>query len=304
MAVYFLMYHVKPEQDNPRASEVVGAYVNCWVISDTIEEAVEIAIPKITGLKWIIAYLEEGYEVTESDYIDNTNGLELYKQALIDKEVYNVHMYETVDEIPTKSFSQEEYEKDYELKENALEHVLGKMAAVVGHALIPFDIGDAVDMYYFPNHIAGTGFATMELIDPEGNGPKPNNYGTYELVAFTKLSSTEDDDDDSPFNVIQSRICGIFTETGKYSFDAVLKPGDTCGIPSDNDENRCLILDNYRPDGRDFNVGERKHHLLLCIEIFRSEMEFAMENGSARLFELLKLKGYYPYSDLDREAVS
>jgi hypothetical protein len=39
------------------------------------------------------------------------------------------------------------------------------------------------------------------------------------------------------------------------------------------------------------------------MEIFRSEMEFSMANGSGKLFELLKAKGYYPYSDLDREPV-
>jgi hypothetical protein len=41
--------------------------------------------------------------------------------------------------------------------------------------------------------------------------------------------------------------------------------------------------------------------LLLCIEVFRSEMEYAMKNGSEALFRLLKERGYYhPYSDLDR----
>lgn len=48
------------------------------------------------------------------------------------------------------------------------------MHGIVGHAIIPFSIGGAVDMYYFTDHIKGTGFATMELLNPDGNGPKPN----------------------------------------------------------------------------------------------------------------------------------
>ena len=86
----------------------------------------------------------------------------------------------------SKEFTEEESEKDYELKSQGLEDVLGKMYGMVGHAIIPFAVGGAVDMYYFPNHIQGTGFATMELLDPNGKGPKPNRLGTYELVALQK----------------------------------------------------------------------------------------------------------------------
>jgi hypothetical protein len=40
------------------------------------------------------------------------------------------------------------------------------------------------------------------------------------------------------------------------------------------------------------------------MEIFYGEMEFTKEYGSDKLFELLKLNGHYPYSDLDREPVA
>jgi hypothetical protein len=207
------------------------------------------------------------------------------------------------DIISKDELSPEEYDKDYELKEQGLENVLGKMHDIVGHAIIPFEVGGAVDMYYFPNHIQGTGFATMELLNPDGNGPKPNRLGTYELVAFTKEPYNESKDIHTAFNLIERRICGIFTTIGNYSFQAVLNPNETCEVPRDDDENRCLVFDNYQPDSKEFKVGDRKHHLLLCLEIFRSEMEFARKNGSAELFSLLKENGYYPYSDLDREPV-
>ncbi len=207
-------------------------------------------------------------------------------------------------EQPVEKFSQEKYDKDYELKEQGLENVLGKMYSMVGHAIIPFEVGGAVDMYYFPNHVVGTGFATMELLDPDGNGPKPNSLGTYELVAFTKHSYNSDDKNETPFNLIERRICGIFTTIGNYSFQAVLKPGDTCEVPSDDEENKCVVFDIYQPDNKEFKIGDRKHHLLLCMEVFKSEMDFAREHGSKELFELLRQKGYYPYSDLDRKAVA
>lgn len=208
------------------------------------------------------------------------------------------------EKITEPEFSDEQFEKDYEMKKKGLEDVLGEMYDLVGHAIIPFSIGGAVDMYYFRNHISGTGFATMELLDPAGNGPKPNRVGTYELVAFTKEPYNEKDGDETAFNLIERRVCGIFTAIGNYSFQAVLNPNETCEIPSDKDENICLVFDNYQPDGKGFVVDGRRHHLLLCLEVFRSEMEFARENGSESLLTKLKDAGYYPYSDLTREPVA
>ena len=206
--------------------------------------------------------------------------------------------------IPKPEFSQEEFDKNYEEKEKGLEKILGKMHGLVGHAIIPFEVGGAVDMYYFPNHIQGTGFATMELLDPHGNGPKPNRLGTYELVAFTKEPINEIEEKPTAFNLIERRVCGVFTTIGNYSFQAVLNPNETCEVPTDEDENRCLVFDNYQPDNKEFKVGDRKHHLLLCLEVFRSEMEFARKKGTSELLSLLKQKGFYPSSDLNREPVA
>ena len=220
-------------------------------------------------------------------------------------------LFGQTDEPATKEFTEQEYEKDYELKSQGLQNVLGKMHEMVGHAIIPFAIGGAVDMYYFPNHIKGTGFATMEILEPDGSGPLPNRLGTYEFVAFTKYDYNGNDldivdlgeDKQTPFNLIERKICGIFTTLGFYSRQAVFNPNETCEIPSDDDESICLAFDLYQPNNKEFMVGDRKHHLLLCIQLFRSEMEFARENGSEELFKKLKQAGYYPYSDLDRESV-
>lgn len=206
-----------------------------------------------------------------------------------------------------KEFSEAEFTRYSEAKEKALEKVLGPMHNIVGHAIIPFQVGGAVDMYYFPNGIAGTGFATMELIEPDGTGPKPNRIGTFELAAFTKLKMPPQDakrDDQDPFNKIERRMCGILTVVGRYSYDAVLNPGETCEVPSkEGDPTHCLIFDEYQPNGLPFQIEGKKHCLLLCMEIFRSEMEYAMKNGSVPVLRKLKEKGHYPYSDLDREPV-
>jgi len=199
-----------------------------------------------------------------------------------------------------KVFTDEEFTSSYELKSKAIEGVLGKMEDMVGHAIIPFEIGGAVDMYYFSEHIAGTGFVTMELINPDGSGPKPNVIGTYELVAFTKEKYHNIEDSGTPFNKIERHICGLFTTIGNYSSQAVLNPKETCEVPTDQEENACLIFDAYKG----FQISDRIHHLLLCLQVFRSEMDFARANGTDKLIDLLKNAGHYPYSDLNREKVA
>lgn len=204
---------------------------------------------------------------------------------------------------PPSRFSDGEYERDYEEKEAGLERVLGKMHNMVGHAIIPYAVGGPVDMYYFPNAGPGTAFVTMELLEPDGTGPKPSRIGTYELIGFTRHKVGEESTREA-FESIENRMRGIFTTLGRYSTEAVLNPRETVEIPVDGSPNRCVILDEYRNPDQKFMVGEREHGLLLVIEVFRSEMEFAMQNGSHSVLFRLKSKGFYPYSDLDREPVA
>lgn len=208
---------------------------------------------------------------------------------------------------PARQFSAEEYERHAEAKTAAMETILGPMHDMVGHAVIPFQVGGAVDMYYFPNCMPGTAFATMELIDPDGKGPRPNRLGTYELVAFTRHAIPADGSggrDKGPFGQIEQRIWAIFTTVGHYGRQAVLNPGETCEVPAgEGQQELCLLFDTYAKDGGEFEIDGQKHSLLLCIEVFREEMEYAMENGSKALIEKLKAAACYPYSDLDRDPV-
>ncbi len=188
----------------------------------------------------------------------------------------------------------------YTLKQKALENILGKMDDMVGHAIIPFDVGGTVDMYRFPQKV-GTAFATMELIDENGAGPKRSTIGTYELIAFTK-EEINNQPEKSNFSAIEQRICGLFTTIGYYSKESVIKPFETAEIPDEDGSKFCLIFDEYPTNGK-FNYDNKKHGLLLVIEIFESEMNYAMQNNGKALIDLLKKSGYYPYSDLDREKV-
>jgi hypothetical protein len=56
---------------------------------------------------------------------------------------------------------------------------------------------------------------------------------------------------------------------------------------------KCLIFDAYEFDGQLAVFG-----LLVIIEIYRSEMDYAREHGGEKLLAKLKKADYYPYSDM------
>jgi hypothetical protein len=204
---------------------------------------------------------------------------------------------------PTSNkFTPEEYDAHYEQKKQALETLLGEMYHLVGHAIIPFQVGGPVDMYYFLNSdYAGTAFATMELIEPDGSGPKPNAQGkTYELVAFTKQQYSGDKD--SEFEQIEMRIRSTFTTIANYAYQTAVKPLDTAEVPDDEGTKYLIFAEYTKPDVL-FEINQQQHTLLLCIEVFKPELDFARAQGTANLISKLKDQGYYPYSDLDRQPV-
>lgn len=214
-------------------------------------------------------------------------------------------------------FDEECWSKYYDVKKTAIETILGPMDDVVGHSIIPFDVGGALDMYYFSSCMPGTVFCSMELIDPDGEGPIPSSIGTYELVSCTKHKNTGttketleerkkriEDDRITHFEKIHHRMCETMTTLACYSFETMLNPKETCEVPvGDGKDIRCLIFDDFNSDVTAFKIEEKTHGLLLCIEVFRSEMEYAMEHGCEKILAKLKSANAYPYSDLDRDPV-
>ena len=209
-----------------------------------------------------------------------------------------------LDRLFRKKTSEDRLNEFFEKKEKVIDSILGERFHLVSHSIIPFSAGGLTDMYIYPNTIEGTAFATMELIEYFDKGPIPNRNGMYELLAFTKLKVDDQviKDENSPFARILRRLTKIFTDIGRYSYTAKLEPYDTCEIPGKG-ETLCLVFDEYENGNAEFIIDGKKYGFLVCIEVFRSEMEYAMKNGSAELIRLLKEKGYYPYSDLDREPV-
>ncbi|RPI88934.1 MAG: hypothetical protein EHM42_03890 [Planctomycetaceae bacterium] len=190
----------------------------------------------------------------------------------------------------------------YDHKTELMVGLLGPEHDMVMHAMVPYAVGGGLDLYYFPNGIPGTAIATKELCEIPGEGSTNEVFDLYELVMFTRqpLALEDANEDSTPFGKAHNTIGAILNCIARYSEEATLNPHETCEFPEDfeNIGGRCLIFDAYglESDHEDFG-------LLAIIEIHRSEMEFAREQGGEQLITKLKSAGYYPYSDLDRPAV-
>ncbi|MBI5761112.1 MAG: suppressor of fused domain protein [Planctomycetales bacterium] len=193
----------------------------------------------------------------------------------------------------------------YDRKSSLMEASLGKEHDIVMHAIIPYAIGGGLDLYYYPNGLPGTAVATKELSELPNEGSTNDVYRSYELVMFTKhqLDLDAADDDETFFGRAHSTIKAILNCIAPYSAQAKLNPNETCEFPADMEGvgGKCLIFDGYACHS-DEMVEE--FGLLAIIEVFCSEMEYARENGGAKLIKRLKSMGHYPYSDLDRAPVA
>ena len=190
----------------------------------------------------------------------------------------------------------------YEDKSAIMERVLGEEHNMVMHAIIPYDIGGGLDLYYYPHGIQGVGVGTKELCETPDSGSSNDQFGAYELVMFTRhtLNLDEAKDGDTDFGKAHATINAVLNVMAPYSAQATLNHNDTSEFPAEMETigGKCFILQAYGWSGKPEPFG-----VLAVIEVFRSEMDFAREHGTPMLVEKLEASGYFPYSDLDRDPV-
>jgi hypothetical protein len=92
--MYFLTFHGQSQIDT---EESAGAYINCYIQVDSLDEADKIARREIRKMNWNILSREDAYEINEDNISDA--GRKYYEQALIDRTVYVFHTYPAVNEI-------------------------------------------------------------------------------------------------------------------------------------------------------------------------------------------------------------
>lgn len=196
-------------------------------------------------------------------------------------------------------------EQWYEEKSALLVEHLGPEYEMVMHAVIPFALGGGLDLYYYTEGLPGTVIATKELSEVPGEGSRNEVYHSYELAMATRhpLNLEQANDPETPFGRVHANMNAILNLIALYSSEASLNPHETCEFPAEMEDvgGKCLVFDGLTPF--DFDQPQ-DFGILLIIEVFRSEMNFARQEGTPALLERLRLAGHYPYSDMDRDPVA
>lgn len=196
-------------------------------------------------------------------------------------------------------------EQWYDKKSAWMEEILGPEHDTVLHAIIPYAVGGALDIYYYLQESRtgrGTCMATKELSPLPTSAPSNDKFSCYELVICTRhpmATKTSSDDNQGAYDTAEQKMRRILHHIAMYTEQAILNPLETCEFPEEMDElgGRCLIFDDFGSRG-DSEV--ECFGILLVMEVHRSEMQYAREQGTANLISKLKDAGHYPYSDTDR----
>lgn len=94
MPIYFIQYEARPNPKSDDFAKCGGGFVNCWVKSNSPDEARKVATKAINENNWqIVAVEEDCREVSEDSYSEEDEGLEHYEQATLDGECYVFHTW-------------------------------------------------------------------------------------------------------------------------------------------------------------------------------------------------------------------
>jgi hypothetical protein len=92
--LYYVQYEARPLPENEDFSTVGGAYVNCYVVAKSGENASELAHKYLVEKFWEVVALEEGPVVRlREHYLDDPEMLECIDEALASGEFYVYHLW-------------------------------------------------------------------------------------------------------------------------------------------------------------------------------------------------------------------
>jgi hypothetical protein len=180
----------------------------------------------------------------------------------------------------------DEWKQTWDARQAALESVLGRADESVLHALVPFHLGGQADVLSFRKQIAGRIAATCELLGEPSQ--KHNLQGTFELAIAHR-----DDNDWGP---------NIISKLARYTCDAVLQPGQTMGIGPAAPA-KSTIAGFFFDDFKRMKYEGRNAGVLLCIGLTADEVAACRDGKRQEVYDALKARKIFPYTDLFRPSV-
>ncbi|NMC21830.1 MAG: suppressor of fused domain protein [Thermogutta sp.] len=184
------------------------------------------------------------------------------------------------------SYETDDWQRVWDARMAGLERHFGKCDQTVLHAAIPFEfglnMGGSPDVVMFSRYTTGKLYVTAGLI---GSGQKPNSRGNYELAVVHQ--------GDEDWGV------GIICRLAYYTLDNVIDHGQTMDVAEATPEGSTIAALLFKRIA-DFEVLGKPANVICCIGITKDELEYALEQGTAKLFQ--RLPSGYLLTDLRRKS--
>lgn len=183
-----------------------------------------------------------------------------------------------------------EWERQWDQRLRLLEVEFGVCSGVVGHALVPLELGPeaggAADVLHFKAWKPGVLSVTADLIGHESQ--VRNSLGWYELAICHRNE--------------EAWGPNLISKLANYTLESALEPGETMDIgpaaPRGSTLKAFLFVELCR-----FRFQSEPAGVLLCIGITREELAVCRSEGSDRLLQKMRDGGTFPYTDFRREPV-
>ncbi len=186
---------------------------------------------------------------------------------------------------------QDDWQKVWDARVTALTPILGRPADRVFHAPVPMYLGGFADVLPFPDYVAGMTYVTADLTG-EDVGQLPTSLGNYELMVCVR--------EELP------RAADVISRLARYTCEAELEPGESMDLKDffAGSVIEALLFTHPGEQPVEFEFLGQRYGLLLCIGITGAELAFKRAHGADQLLALLRERGVFPYTMLQRESVT
>lgn len=86
---FLVRYQARPDESHPGREELAGAFVNCWIVADSLESALRRTADEIAGSGWVIGERTSAEIADPAEHADDS----AFRQAQIDGLVLVFHTF-------------------------------------------------------------------------------------------------------------------------------------------------------------------------------------------------------------------
>jgi hypothetical protein len=90
--MHLLSYELRPSAEHTEREEIGGAFVNCWVKSESLNDATQVSEKHLSESGWTILHMEGPPRTVELASIP-AESARYFRQAEIDGEVFVIHAF-------------------------------------------------------------------------------------------------------------------------------------------------------------------------------------------------------------------